>query len=465
MQRIFASQALTPQGWIKDAFVTIDVEGRIETVARDAKVQAAAHAGVHRVGTLLPAPANLHSHAFQRAMAGMTERRGPEGADSFWTWRRLMYRFLDQLTPEDCASIAALVQVEMMEAGYAAVGEFHYLHHQPDGSAYDDPAEMAAGIAQAASETGIGLTLLPVLYEVGGCDGRDLTQGQVRFGSKSMDDYAALLDASRAHLSALPPDAGIGVAPHSLRAVTPSGVAEAAALAGEGPVHIHISEQMAEVEEVREAWGARPVEWLLTNADVSSRWCLIHLTHMTEEEVAGVARSEAVAGLCPITESSLGDGIFEGVSFTAANGRFGVGSDSNIRISLSEELRTLEYSQRLKHHGRAMLADEARSTGRALFESAAHGGAQALRRASGAIAPGFWADLVALDDDDAKGSLNLMGKAGDGTLDAFIFAGDDRVVRDVWAAGRRMVCEGRHIARDVVETRYRSTIRRLQEAM
>lgn len=453
MQEIWAEQALTPEGWRNDVAVVIDAEGRIESVTPDAPP-----AG-RRVGALLPAPANVHSHAFQRAMAGLTERRGPDPSDSFWTWRRLMYRFLDQIDPDDAEAIAALVQVEMLESGYAACGEFHYLHHRVDGGRYDDPAEMSAAMVRAAEISGIGLTLMPVLYEVGGCDGRPLGPGQRRFGS-TPESYADLAARAKAHMKPLPGDCGFGIAPHSLRAVTPAGLAAAVEMAGE-PIHIHLAEQVAEVEEVEAERGARPVEWLLANAPVGPRWCLIHLTQMRPEETRAVAAAGAVAGLCPITESSLGDGIFDGIGFLGAGGRFAIGSDSNIRIALSEEFRTLEYSQRLRDRGRAMLASEKSSTGRVLLEGAAHGGAQALRRAAGAVAPGLWADLLALDTR----ALDLEGKTGDLLLDAWIFAGDDRMVTDVWSAGRPMVTDGRHFARDEVEARARATLRRLKDRL
>ncbi|MEM7522230.1 MAG: formimidoylglutamate deiminase [Pseudomonadota bacterium] len=454
MRQIWAREALTPEGWRDDVLVTLDFDGRIESVEPDAP------RGGHVVGRLIPAPANLHSHAFQRAMAGLTERRGPDPRDTFWTWRRLMYRFLEQLDPDDVSAIAALVQIETLEAGFASIGEFHYLHHSPDGAPYADPGEMSVAIIRAADETGIGLTLLPVLYEVGGCDGRALAGGQRRFGTRP-DAFAALLDAARKRISALPPYAVFGVAPHSLRAVTKDGLTAAVALAGDGPIHVHVAEQTAEVEEVLADRGARPVEWLLANAPVGAHWCLIHATQMTGAETRALAASHAVAGLCPITESNLGDGIFDGVAFTAAHGRYGVGSDSNVRISLAEELRTLDYSQRLRDQSRAALAGPGGSAGRTLLEAAAHGGAQALRRAAGAIAPGMWADLTALDDQ----ALALCGRRGDAALDSWIFAGDDRLVTDVWSAGRRVVAEGRHIARDAVEARYRAVIARLGDAL
>ena len=445
---IHAETALLPDGWARDVAVEV-VGGRI------ARVTAGAAPAGMRLGCLLPAPVNLHSHAFQRAMAGMTERRSA-GQDSFWTWRALMYRFLERLTPQDVQAIAAQVMVEMAEAGYAAVAEFHYLHHQPDGRPYDNLAEMAEQIVSAADETGFGLTLLPVLYQRGGCDGRALGPGQVRFGNDP-DRYGRLWQASVAAVRGLV-DARVGVAPHSLRAVTADGLALAAGLAPDAPVHIHLAEQVAEVDEVFAHTGARPVEWLLANAAVDGRWCPIHCTQMLPHETEGLARSGAVAGLCPITEANLGDGIFDGLRWRAAGGVFGVGSDSNVRISLAEELRLLEYSQRLRDRGRALLADEAQSTGRVLFEGAALGGAQAAGRTSGQIAVGAWADLLALD----MTSLHLEGRAGDEILDALVFAGGNQPVAEVWSAGRHIVQGGRHVARAAVGARFRQVMQGLR---
>ena len=449
-QVIHAERALLPEDWADDVAVTIE-DGRITAVERDA-----APAG-ERVEILLPAPANLHSHAFQRAMAGLTERRGPE-ADSFWTWRRLMYRFLDRLDPDQVQAIAAQAQIEMLEAGYAAVGEFHYLHHGPGGVPYAAPAEMSARIAAAADETGIGLTHLPVLYMQGGSDGRPLAEGQQRFGC-DLDRYARLLQEAGRALADLP-DAVLGVAPHSLRAVGVEALTAAAGLVPGAPLHLHIAEQIAEVSEVLATHGATPVKWLLEIMDVGPEWCLIHATHMNPAETQGLAQSGAVAGLCPITEANLGDGIFDGARFAEAGGRWGIGSDSNVRIALAEELRTLEYTQRLAVRQRCVLAPPGGSTGRALYAAALAGGAQALGRPSGALAPGLWADMVALD----AGTLALAGQSGDGVLDAWIFAGDDRLVRHLWSAGRAVVRDGRHIAGEAVERRYRAVLAELINA-
>ncbi|RKT32130.1 formimidoylglutamate deiminase [Roseovarius halotolerans] len=456
MTRIWAEQALLPSGWARDVAVELDAAGCIASVADGQEPRA----DDYRSGILLPAPANAHSHAFQRAMAGLTESRGPDPRDSFWTWRKLMYRFLDRLDPDQVQAIAALVQMEMLEAGYATNVEFHYLHHAPGGVPYDTLSEMAQRIVAATNETGIGLTILPVHYRFGGCDGRELTAGQIRFGNDP-DRFARLVEESRAALGALPDDARLGVAPHSLRAVTPEDIARAPDLAQGGPLHMHLAEQVAEVEEVQAALGARPVEWLLDNAQVDGQWCLIHCTQMQPHETEALAASGAVAGLCPITESSLGDGIFDGVRWLNADGRIAVGSDSNIRIALSEELRTLEYSQRLRDRSRAALANAQASTGRRLFEAVCAGGARASGRDSGRIAPGALGDLVALD----AGHVDLTGQSGDILLDCWIFAGNDAMVRDVWSAGRHLVQGGRHHARDRITAAYARAMAPLRGAL
>ncbi len=450
---LFAETALLPEGWASDVRIRVD-QGRIVEVTTG--VPGPGH------GVILPAPVNLHSHTFQRAMAGMTEAR-TAGQDSFWTWRALMYRFLERLSPEDVQAIAAQAMVEMAESGFASVCEFHYLHHPAGGGTYADPAEMSARIVAAAAETGLGLTHLPVIYEQGGVDGRALAGGQLRFGSSS-EVYARVLEGARRALAALP-DAVLGVAPHSLRAVSQGTLGRVAGMVPEGPVHIHIAEQVAEVAEVEAAWGARPVQWAVANLALGPRWCMIHATQMTPGEVATLAATGAVAGLCPITEANLGDGIFDGPGWLASGGAFGVGTDSNVRISLAEELRLLEYSQRLQGRARAVMASQDRSTGRLLWDSAAQGGAQAAGRASGraagAIAVGNWADLLALD----TGDLRLEGMQGDSLLDAFLFAGRDGLVTDLWSAGRHIVQGGRHIAREATESRFRATMRKLRLAL
>ena len=452
----FAETALLPDGWADRVAVTIGPDGRIAEVTRDTDGAGADM----RVGILLPAPVNAHSHAFQRAMAGLTERRGPDASDSFWTWRELMYRFLDRLTPEDIEAVTAFVQMEMLEAGYAASVEFHYLHHQPGGAPYDDQAELSLRCISATGVSGIGFTLLPVFYQYGGCDRRPLGGGQIRFGN-DLDRFTRLHANAQSALGALPDDARIGVAAHSLRAVAPEDLAHLPALAQGGPIHMHLAEQVAEVEEVTAHTGSRPVEWVLDNVPVDGRWCMIHCTQMLPHETAGLAEAGAVAGLCPITESSLGDGIFDGIDWLSHGGRIAVGSDSNIRISLSEELRTLEYSQRLRDRSRAALATPDRSTGRRLFDGCLEGGALAAGRDSGGIEVGKWADLSVLDPTHP----DLEGRTGDTILDTFIFAGDDRMVTDVLSAGRHLVQGGRHVARDAITQNYRRAVARLRVAI
>lgn len=454
MQTIWAETALLPSGWAEQVRVDVDANGRIHSVV----------SSVPRAGTtvpcLLPAPVNVHSHAFQRAMAGLTEARGPDPTDSFWTWRQLMYRFLDRLTPDHIEAITALVQMEMLEAGYATNTEFHYLHHQPGGAPYDALAETSERICAAAAQTGIGLCLLPVHYEFGGCDRRALGPGQIRFGN-SMERFQSLCGDAATSLRHLPDDATSGVAPHSLRAVGTQDLTTYTDLFPSGPIHMHLAEQRAEVDEVLQHLQSRPVTWALDNMDVTNRWCLIHCTQMTPDETVRLARSGAVAGLCPITESSLGDGIFDGVRWCDAGGTFAIGSDSNIRISLSEELRTLDYSQRLRDGTRAALATTDKSTGRQVFDKVLQGGAQATGRASGQIAEGQWADLMALD----TASEHLWGRSADQILDAWIFASDDRLVQDVWAAGRHMVRDGLHIHRPRIVAAYKKTLDALRDAI
>lgn len=455
MTTIWAEQALLPDGWMDGVTVQVGADGRIASVT-----QGPMPAGAHRAGVLVPAPANCHSHAFQRAMAGLTEKRGEQPSDSFWTWRKLMYGFLDRITPDQVQAIAAQVQMEMLEAGYACNVEFHYLHHRPDGGAYDDIAEMSARIAAAADQTGIGLTLLPVAYQFGGLDRSPLGAGQRRFGNDP-DRYARLLDAAADALRALPADTVLGVAPHSLRAVDPAFLSALAALRPDAPIHMHLAETVAEVEQVQAALGRRPVEWMLDNVDLSDRWCLIHITQMQGHETRSLARTGAIAGLCPLTEASLGDGIFDGVTWAQEGGAIALGSDSNIRISLAEEIRQLDTSQRLRDHSRAALATADQSTGRRLLQSAAVGGAASAGRGAGIIAAGEWADLLALDTTH----VDLEGVRGDTVLDAFAFAGDSGMVADVWSAGRHMVRGGRHIRRDEITVAYRAAVRPLRDGL
>jgi formiminoglutamate deiminase len=442
----FFDHALLPTGWARDVRVDI-ANGGIAKVTPNAARDGAQHVA----GLAIPGMPNLHCHAFQRGMAGLAERRGP-AHDSFWTWREVMYRFLGKLTPDDAEAIAAFAYMQMLETGFTAVGEFHYLHHDVDGRPYADLGEMAARIAAAASATGIGLTLLPTLYIYGGFGGAAPNEGQKRF-LNDPDRYAALLARSRAIVTALP-DARVGIAPHSLRAVTPDAL-RAAVAAHDGPVHIHAAEQTKEVAGCIAALKATPVAWLLYNAGVDRRWCLIHATHMTEDETRRLAASGAVAGLCPLTEASLGDGIFNGAEYFAGGGRFGVGTDSNIQIGAAAELRMLEYSQRLRRHTRNVFAHEGESTGTRIYAQACEGGAQALGRDIGAIEAGRRADIVVLDAGHAD--VTSIESA----LDAYVFVAGEALVTSVMVGGEVVVAEGRHRKRDDIAARYRKTIERL----
>ncbi|GAB5507378.1 MAG: formimidoylglutamate deiminase [Rhizobiaceae bacterium] len=454
MQSVFAESALLPDGWANDVLVKIGDDGRISEVTPNAAPDpAATHAPV-----LLPAISNLHSHTFQRAMAGLAERRGPHERDSFWTWREVMYRFLEILTPDDIEAVAAQAFMEMLEGGFSAVAEFHYLHNQPGGAHYDDQGELAARIAAAAGDTGIGLTLLPVYYTQGGVDGRPLAGGQLRF-QNDLSSFAVLMERSIPVVSSMPADTGLGIAPHSLRAAPKADLAELAGWRPDAPFHIHAAEQEAEIEEVLAVFGCRSMEFLLDRHEVGPRWCFIHATHMTADETARLAATGAVAGLCPETEANLGDGIFNGSDYLAAGGRIGVGTDSNIRIGVATELRQLEYSQRLRDRLRVVLGGRDRSTGRRLYDAALAGGAQALGRDAGAIAVGKWADLVALD----RGDLTAFGE-GDLALDDWVFAAGRRI-NDVWSAGRHMVSDGRHVAANKIRARYRNVLERLGSSL
>ncbi|MCO5144980.1 MAG: formimidoylglutamate deiminase [Aquamicrobium sp.] len=445
MTAIHAEHALLPRGLSRDVRITFSAAG-IERVERGVPPEA----GDERHRFVAPAMPNLHSHAFQRAMAGLAETRGP-GEDSFWSWRAEMYRVALSMTPDQVEAVAAQLYMEMLEAGFCRVGEFHYLHHDKDGSPYADPAEMAARIAAASAGTGIALTLLPVFYAHAGFGGTAPMEGQRRF-IHDVDAFARLMERARTIVAGLP-GAVLGIAPHSLRAATPEELKAVVPLAGGGPVHIHVAEQVKEVEDCIAWSGRRPVEWLLDTMPLDDRWCLIHATQMTPDETVQMAESGAVAGLCPITEANLGDGVFEAPAFLAAGGRFGVGSDSNILVSPAEELRTLEYSQRLLRRSRNVVAAPGQSTGLNLYEQALTGGALALGAASG-IEAGRPADLLALD---------LTAAAylpADKVLDHFVFARGIGV-DSVWVGGSRQVEGGRHRRHDEIAARFARTMAEL----
>lgn len=398
-------------------------------------------------GWRLPGVANLHSHAFQRAMAGLAERQtNPE--DSFWTWRETMYRFAARMTPESNYAIARQLYAEMLEAGYTTVCEFHYVHHRPDGTRYADPAAMSQALIAAARATGMRLTLLPVLYMTGGFDGRALGERQKRFGH-DVEGYLRLFDRL---LPEIDGTVNLGCALHSLRAVPEAAMREVlAALPGAAPVHIHIAEQIGEVQDCLAIRGARPVEWLLANAEVGPRWTLVHATHLTDAEVAGIARSGATVAICPTTEANLGDGLFPLRNYLDAGGRWGIGSDSHVSVSPVEELRWLEYGQRLatRHRNIAVGADTP-SVGETLM----HGVLASAANATGFDAP---TDAIVLDADAPA----LAGAREEDVVDRWIFAGNRPMVRDVFVGGRQVVAEGRHFDRETIATEFAMTLQSL----
>jgi formimidoylglutamate deiminase len=446
-QCLWFEHALLPEGWQRSVRLTIS-SGRIARI--DVGAEKKPGDEVHSVA--IPGMPNLHSHAFQRGMAGLAEIHGPSG-DSFWTWRELMYRFVARLGPDQFEAVAAMAFAEMLECGFTRVGEFHYLHHDVDGTPYADRAEMAARIVVAAQETGIGLTLLPVFYAHSGFGGLAPKPAQKRF-VHDVDGFSSLLDASRRAVAVLD-DAVVGVAPHSLRAVTADELALVASLADKVPIHVHVAEQIKEVEDCVAWCGKRPVQWLLDTGLVDKHWCLVHATHVDGQEMAAAAKSGAVAGLCPITEANLGDGIFPAQAYAAEGGRFGIGSDSNVLIDAAEELRVLEYGQRLMHRSRNVMArSEGSSTGGDLYRAALAGGAQALGAAEGELAAGTSADIVCLNMDHPA----LFGRLDDAILDSLIFAARGGAVENVWRRGKEIVSAGRHIARDRIAARYRMAL-------
>jgi len=451
MAAFFAERALLPQGWCRDVRLEVSASGLLESI----EVGACATAAERLHGPVLPGMPNLHSHAFQRAMAGLAEVAGDPN-DSFWTWRDLMYRLVGRLSPEQVEIIARQLYIEMLKAGYTSVAEFHYVHHDLDGRPYADAAELALRISQAATDSGIGLTLLPVLYSHSGFGGQPPSEGQRRFIHDN-DSYLALHQRLRPLLTQR--DQHLGLCFHSLRAVTPEQIATVLAAADSAcPIHIHIAEQRKEVTDCLAWSGRRPLQWLYENVAVDARWCLVHATHAEPDEVANIARSGAVAGLCLTTEANLGDGIFPAVDFLAQGGRLGIGSDSHVSVSVAEELRWLEYGQRLRDQKRNRLcrADQP-MIGRTLYDAALAGGAQALGQPIGALEVGKRADWLVLDGNDPY----LASSEGDAILNRWLFAGGDRQIRDVMVAGRWLVREGRHAAEEQTARAFAEVLRQL----
>ncbi len=459
-------QALLGPTWASDVRLGISANGHITEVATDGTALTHSLAGLKTTrvsGCAVPGIPNLHSHAHQRAMAGLAERAGTS-RDSFWSWRERMYQHVGKLQPHQMQAVAAQLYVEMLKAGYTCVGEFQYLHHAPDGQPYENPAQMSLRAMAAARESGIAMTLLPVLYAYGGFGAAAPGARQRRFIHEP-EAYLRLLEmlagevAQDAHTT-------LGIAPHSLRAVdgpllstvlaavqTQPGLADC-------PVHIHIAEQQIEVQDCVATHGQRPVQWLLNSQPVDARWCLIHATHMSPEESKAAAATGAVIGLCPTTEANLGDGIFAAREYLAHGGRIGIGSDSHISVSPVEELRWLEYAQRLTRQQRNLLAPVGGgSTGRALFDQAVLGGAQACAQNAGVLAPGQRADIVVLDIEHPQ----LYGRRGDALLDSWIFSGLGNPVRDVYVAGRCWVEGGEHVNEQAIATQFKRAIDELSE--
>ena len=435
MSAFFADRALLPSGWANNVRLEVNAEGVLTQVQADSHAEGAERLG----GPLLPGMPNLHSHAFQRAMGGLAEVAGNPN-DSFWTWRDLMYRLVGKISPEQMGIIARQLYIEMLKAGYTSVAEFHYVHHDSNGQPYADPAELALRISQAATDAGIGLTLLPVLYSHSGFGGQAPNEGQRRF-INSTENYLKL-QARLQPLLAKQPAQALGLCFHSLRAVTPQQIDEVLAASDKHcPVHIHIAEQQKEVDDCLTWSGKRPLQWLYDNVAVDERWCLVHATHADADEVTRMARSRAIAGLCLTTEANLGDGIFPAVDFLAQGGRMGIGSDSHVSLSVVEELRWLEYGQRLRDQRRNRLyrADQP-MVGRTLYDAALDGGAQALGQSIGRLEVGKRADWLVLDGSDPY----LATAQDDGILNRWLFAGGDRQVRDVMVNGQWAVRGGRH---------------------
>ncbi|MGY6258407.1 formimidoylglutamate deiminase [Paraburkholderia caledonica] len=452
-QTLFAEHAYLPGGWRRDVLLEWDVDGNLTTVEPDTRDVPASVA--RAAGPVMPGMPNLHSHAFQRAMAGLTEYRGSSAtgaADNFWSWRDLMYRFAARISPEGLASVAQWLYIEMLKAGYTSVCEFHYVHHTPDGGRYGNPAELAQRVVDAASASGIGMTMLPVLYQYSGFGARAPRDDQRRF----INTPGSLLELLGALRAARPENAALryGVAPHSLRAVSEQSLRELlGGLDGSAPVHIHIAEQTAEVDACVETEGARPVQWLLDRFDVDSRWCLVHATHVDANETLALARSGAVAGLCLTTEANLGDGLFPAQEYLDAKGRIGVGSDSHIGVDWRAELRLLEYGQRLTRRQRNVLASaQTPYVADRLFDAALEGGAQATGRATGALQVGHRADWLVLDPNHAS----IAEHAPSAWLSGVVFCEHGETpIRDVYAGGDKVVDNRRHRDEEGAYARYR----------
>jgi formimidoylglutamate deiminase len=458
VQKIWSASALLPQGWAKEVEVTLDSKGNIEQVSSEIP-----YSEGERVGVLIPGIPNVHSHAHQRAMAGLGERAGQtadSAKDSFWTWRKVMYHYLERIQPEHLFHISAQLYLEMLKAGYTCVGEFQYLHHDINGRAYDNRAEMSLQCMSAAASVGLGFTALPVLYRHGGFGEADPIDGQRRFLNDS-DEFVEIVNALQ-FASKSDANTSVGIAPHSLRAVSQPLLQDVIDSCGGNlaAIHLHIAEQTKEVDDCL-AWSQqRPVEWLFNHFDVSSDWCLIHATHMTPEETLLMANSSCVAGICPTTEANLGDGFFNAIDYLKSNGRWAIGSDSHISIDPVEELRWFEYGQRLSTRSRNLLVSTDKvNTGQNLLAGALAGGAQACGRKIGHIKPGYRADFIVLDDNHPR----LYGRTQEDLIDSWIFSGNTNLVNSVYVGGEKVIDAGHHVLEETIAQNFRNTLDELAE--
>jgi len=454
MKKYYAENILLSDGWATDKTITIE-DGIITAITSGKKSDAIAFSG-----TVIPGMINCHSHAFQRAFAGFSEQ-GSEGKDSFWTWRKIMYKFLAQLSHDDAQVIAQQLYIEMLKMGYTRVAEFHYLHHDINGNTYSKGesesdsksnsknqspnklATMAHAIFKAAKNSGIGLTMLPVLYQYAGFGQQKPNEGQKRFINSTVQFNQLVSDCF--DLTQKYPNTNIGIAPHSLRAVDKESMTQAVehvrSLDNKAPIHIHIAEQQQEVTDCLQHYSKRPVQWLLDNIKLDKHWCLIHATHINEQEQQGIVASKAIAGICPTTEANLGDGIFPTTDFLSLNGTFAIGSDSHISVNPIEELRWLEYAQRLTKQQRAVLASpETASVGQNLWHRAATGGAQSTNSNTGSLSVGKQADLLVLDEKQ----ISLFANKNTHLLDSVIFASQKNTVKDVMVNGHWVIQNGKH---------------------
>lgn len=470
LQKIKFKKALLKDQWHDNVCLTISNDGLISDIQINDTREATRDIQVMDAYAL-PGMANVHSHAFQRAMAGLAEYATSATnnlGDSFWTWRDVMYRFAQKISPEDLYHIARQLYLEMVLAGYTTVGEFHYLHHQPGGQPYDNPAEMSIVIAQAAKDAGLNLTHLPVLYMSSGFGGSPLNEHQARFGH-TVDHYCRLLDHLHGTFNGNQSQKfgpKLGIAFHSLRAVPPEAINEVIThldrLDPTAPRHIHIAEQMKEVEDCLNWSGQRPVEWLLDHQDLDERWCLIHATHMTIQESESLAKTGAVAGLCPTTEANLGDGLFSLKQYFDQGGRIAIGSDSQISVSPLEELRLLEYGQRLKYHSRNIGATDGQPhTGTSLYLNTLKGGARATGFDCGVIEVGRRADMIMLD----PASPLLIGTPDKYLLDRLIFSGNQSPVKHVMIGGKWVVRDRTHPGAEEITNVFRNTMERLAKIL